>query len=135
MKRFLLYMPSKFFSTHGNTKLPRRGWLRLLLSVGFFFLFSFSYSQTKSLSNFTPSLDRSSNLIAGKFQSQQPFYSQLKYFVDNNSNSESARFATCTSIASGVWSDPLIWSCGAPPTSTDNVVIAAGTTVTVDINT
>ena len=38
----------------------------------------------------------------------------------------------CTSMASGNWSNPAIWSCGFVPTAADDAVIASGTTVTID---
>src|SRR5262245_19273922 len=39
---------------------------------------------------------------------------------------------TCTSTATGLWSNLGIWSCGFVPTAADDVVIANGTTVTID---
>src|SRR5262249_37456491 len=39
---------------------------------------------------------------------------------------------TCTSTASGNWSNSGIWSCGHVPTAADDAVIANGTTVTID---
>ncbi|WP_320111174.1 PKD-like domain-containing protein [Draconibacterium orientale] len=39
--------------------------------------------------------------------------------------------ADCTA-SSGNWSNPAIWSCGNVPTSSDNVIIPNGVTVTVD---
>ncbi|TNE72247.1 MAG: T9SS type A sorting domain-containing protein [Bacteroidetes bacterium] len=46
-----------------------------------------------------------------------------------------ARTATCTSIASGNWADPLIWSCGVVPAPGDTIIIDAAHTVTVSVNT
>ncbi|MCY1721142.1 HYR domain-containing protein [Prolixibacteraceae bacterium Z1-6] len=40
--------------------------------------------------------------------------------------------AECTLIHSGNWNVDSIWSCGSAPTSTDNVTIPDGYTVTVD---
>ncbi|NTV79153.1 MAG: hypothetical protein HGA25_08480, partial [Clostridiales bacterium] len=42
---------------------------------------------------------------------------------------------TITTIASGNWSDVATWSTGAIPTATDNVIIASGHTVNIDIAT
>ncbi|MFL6650456.1 MAG: DUF6701 domain-containing protein [Sulfurifustaceae bacterium] len=41
---------------------------------------------------------------------------------------------TCTSIASGNWSNSAIWSCGGGPGNNDDVVIASGHTVTLNVN-
>lgn len=41
--------------------------------------------------------------------------------------------ATCSSLASGNWSDPLVWSCGAQPTATDTVIINSPHTVALDV--
>ena len=38
----------------------------------------------------------------------------------------------CTSMASGNWGNPAIWSCGFVPTAADDVTIANGHTVTID---
>jgi len=43
--------------------------------------------------------------------------------------------AEVTSIGSGNWNDPAIWSGGAVPTATDNVTIADGHTVTLNVTT
>lgn len=40
--------------------------------------------------------------------------------------------ANCTAIASGDWSDPATWSCGAAPGCGDLVTIPAGITVKLD---
>ena len=40
--------------------------------------------------------------------------------------------AVCASTASGNWSSPGIWGCGHVPTASDDVLIADGTTVTID---
>ncbi len=40
----------------------------------------------------------------------------------------------CTAIATGVWSDPSIWSCGHVPGFGDIVTIGSGVTVTLDMN-
>lgn len=40
-----------------------------------------------------------------------------------------------TSIGSGNWNDPAIWSGGAVPTASDNVTIADGHTVTLNVTT
>src|SRR6185436_429285 len=42
-----------------------------------------------------------------------------------------AAAATVTSVATGGWSSPATWDTGVP-VSTDDVVIGAGTTVTID---
>jgi hypothetical protein len=39
---------------------------------------------------------------------------------------------TVKSVASGNWSNPAVWSTGAVPKSFDNVLVTAGTTITVD---
>ena len=39
---------------------------------------------------------------------------------------------TCTSMASGNWSNPAIWSCGIVPTAADTAIIGDGTFVTID---
>ncbi len=41
--------------------------------------------------------------------------------------------ATCTSLGSGNWSAPGTWSCGAVPVAGDDVIVANGHTVTVDM--
>ncbi|MBI1806985.1 MAG: G8 domain-containing protein, partial [Ignavibacteria bacterium] len=43
--------------------------------------------------------------------------------------------ATATSVASGNWSNPNIWNPATVPVNGTTVIIAAGTTVTVDVNT
>lgn len=40
----------------------------------------------------------------------------------------------CTAIATGVWSDPAIWSCGHVPNRGDIATIASGVIVTLDTN-
>lgn len=42
--------------------------------------------------------------------------------------------ATCTAAANGPWNTSGTWSCGNVPTSSDSVVINAGVTVTMDVN-
>lgn len=42
--------------------------------------------------------------------------------------------ATCTSTGTGNWSNTGTWSCSAVPTSSDDVVVASGHTITVDTN-
>lgn len=42
--------------------------------------------------------------------------------------------ATCTSIASGNWTNAAIWSCGHVPTGGDSVIIAVDDTVTISQN-
>ena len=39
--------------------------------------------------------------------------------------------ATVTSVATGLWNDPATWDTGVP-LSTDDVVVGAGTTVTIN---
>lgn len=41
--------------------------------------------------------------------------------------------ATCTSLGNGNWSAPGTWSCGAMPVAGDDVIIANGHTVTMDV--
>ena len=43
-----------------------------------------------------------------------------------------ASAAVCTSTSTGLWSSAATWSCGYVPTVSDDVVISAGDTVTVD---
>ena len=43
--------------------------------------------------------------------------------------------ATRTSVGSGNWNNPALWSGGAVHATRDFVVIAAGTTVTINVNT
>src|SRR5437773_12206607 len=103
-------------------------------SIIFLFLFSFSNAQKNSLSNFSSSLNNSSNLFAGNFNHQKNnFYSHRNYFGEWNI-SPSKGFATITSVASGDWSNPTTWG-GSLPGPTDDVIIDAATTVTVDVGT
>src|SRR5580765_5232390 len=46
-------------------------------------------------------------------------------------NAFAAVAATVTSVATGAWSSPATWDAGVP-VATDDVVIGAGTTVTID---
>ena len=44
-----------------------------------------------------------------------------------------ASAAVCTSTGTGLWSSAATWSCGYVPTASDDVMIADGTTVTLDV--
>jgi hypothetical protein len=46
-----------------------------------------------------------------------------------------AHTATCSSINSGAWNDPLTWSCGAVPVTGDTIIVNAIHTVVVSSNT
>jgi hypothetical protein len=109
-------------------KLPLRNFLRILFNVILLFSFCYSHSQKNLSSTFSSS----SNSIAGNYNQQKNnFYSYTNYFGEANDYT-SNHFATITSVANGNWSDGTIWSSGVAPTSGDDVIIGAGTTVTVN---
>ncbi|MCX7839251.1 MAG: delta-60 repeat domain-containing protein, partial [Anaerolineae bacterium] len=41
---------------------------------------------------------------------------------------------TCTSVATGDWSNNATWDCGRPPSTEENAVIASSHTVTLDVD-
>ena len=43
--------------------------------------------------------------------------------------------ATCNSIGSGNWNNPLIWSCGVVPSPGDVLTVSFGDTITISANT
>src|ERR1035437_7506786 len=55
--------------------------------------------------------------------------------IINKSSIASKTSATYTSVINGMWSNPLTWGGLTIPTAGDDVIIANGTTVTVDVNT
>src|SRR6266496_1293668 len=133
MRKFL-----RLFCMGGNVfacgKFLRHSLLYIFPNLFFLFIFSFSDAQKNSFSNLSSSLNTSSNLIAGNFNHQKNnFYSHQNYFGEKNAGI-SKDFATITSVASGDWSNLATWG-GSLPLPTDDVIIAAGTTVTVDVGT
>src|SRR5438046_8187499 len=135
MRRFLHYINLLNISTLGtNTKIPWRILLCRFSPIFLVFLFSFQNLGAQSItdSKFSTSNDISSNPLTGKFQQENISYSWLKYFQETSRDFETKGIVVCTSVSSGPWSNPSTWSCGAVPSAGDNVVIALGTTVTVD---
>ncbi len=118
------------FSTPGSfIKTPRRRLLCLFSCVVFSIVFSFSNAQVKLLPNFFST----SIFSSGLSQQKDIFYSRSEYLGEKNNDSKfESGSATCTSVASGAWNDPATWSCGVVPGPADNVIIAGGTTVTID---
>lgn len=60
----------------------------------------------------------------------------LLLFSVNNSNAETAgpTVVTRVSVASGAWNSPSTWDGGIVPTSGNDIVISAGTTVTLSVD-
>ncbi|MFT3911050.1 MAG: choice-of-anchor J domain-containing protein [Ferruginibacter sp.] len=54
------------------------------------------------------------------------------YFATPLSGSSTTPAAPSSTALGGLWSSPQTWTSGAVPTPSDNVVIAAGATVTID---
>ena len=60
---------------------------------------------------------------------KKPVVVDEEKIIDQRTSTETTIWATCTSAGSGLWSNPLTWSCGVIPGPGDDVIIAVGTTV------
>ncbi len=65
--------------------------------------------------------------VIGKDENGNTVKKNIKYVVSSSNNS--CQFST---VNSGYWQDPNIWSCGSVPTVLDDVILNAGHIVTVD---
>jgi large repetitive protein len=142
MKRFLQNIKLlKNFSTLGNfITFPRRIFLCFFSTIIFFFLFSFSNAQIKSVSNnsVVQSLNSSSDLVFGKISQRNPFFSQSEYFNQKNYNSDfaSSAFTPTTSTGTGGdWNNAATWVGGIIPGPGEHVTIVSGAIVTIKDNT
>ena len=108
-------------------KLPLRNFLRILFNAIFVCTFCFSHSQKNLSSTFSSS----SNSITGNFhQEKNNFHSHTKYFEENSGYS--AHHFAFTNTQSGNWDNAATWGGSGTPGAGDDVVIIAGTTVTVN---
>ncbi|MDO9512912.1 MAG: BNR-repeat neuraminidase N-terminal domain-containing protein [Bacteroidales bacterium] len=69
-----------------------------------------------------------------------PYYYRITAYTDLETipltgNATTLSAGNITSIASGNWGDITTWSSGAVPTATDNVIIADGHTVNINVTT
>jgi hypothetical protein len=113
-------------TAHGNIKIPRSRLLHFIASL--FFLFAFSFADAQ---RFFPGLSSSNSITKNSDQHKNIFSSH--YSFDEKNDRASKVFAK-TSVASGPWNSTATWGGGAIPGTSDDVIIDAGTTVTVDAN-
>ena len=127
MKNFLRhYCLSENLVALGKITIPRRVWQRVIAAIIFLFPFSFTNAQNFLSPSYAFTADNlhQPNKISFSFQD---------YFGERDDHSVK-NFAPITSLTDGNWSHPSIWAGGQVPGSSDDVIIDAGTTVTVDVN-
>ncbi len=84
------------------------------------------YTQINSFEQYTSFI---SEMLGAK---QGNVFVEDEKIIDQWKSIETTTLAICTSTGSGLWSNSSTWSCGAVPGAGDDVIIAAGTTVTID---